>query len=249
MSCIFNRQYYDKIKIYFQFVFVFLQQILFHLSQFTPRRHTIRLKESKSDRKTNKTAQNKCEILCQESLHEAVRNWQNSTNATILEIPLTAITKQKSLTGSHTQTRGEIRRLDRLESNIRMSYVSKSTFRENKAEPMSDARQINTIDINHPKIFLIASNLVHQLSQPMLRNSMQIRGFRTQRNVESQLKRNPTFLSRFQQTFGMCFCGVLSENVENGIYLGVQWLILIFSAVIKSRFSDSSIEATPWNFE
>lgn len=189
--------------------FIILQQILFHLSQITPRRHTIRLKESKSDRKTNKSAaHNQYEILCQESFCEAVRNFQTSTNATILEIPLTSIMKQKPLAtaaGSHTQTRSAIKHLDRLENTIKTSYVSKDTFQENKAEPMPDARPLNNninINISHPKIFLIATNLVHQLSQPMVRSSMQTRGFRTHRNIESQLKRNPSFSSRIQQFFG-----------------------------------------------
>lgn len=181
--------------------------MLFHLSQITPRRHAIRLKESKSDKKTNKTAPIECEILCQQSLYEAVRNFQTSTNASILEIPLESIVKQKSTSeSSYTQTRSAIKRLERLENTIKMSYVSKNTFRENKAEPMPDARPIvnninNTIDINHSRILMLATNLVHQLSQPG--NSMQIRGFRTYRNIESQMKRNPTFATRIQQFFGL----------------------------------------------
>lgn len=180
---------------------------MFHLSQITPRRHTIRLKESKSDKKTNKSAHNTCETLCQQSLCEAVRNFQTSTNAAILEIPLASIIRQKSLTGSHTQTRNAIRHLDRLENTIKMSYVSRNTFQENKDEPMPDARPLTnhttSIDMSHPRIFLLATNLVHQLSQPMLRSSMQIRGFKTHQNVEYQLKRNPSFSSRIQKFFGM----------------------------------------------
>lgn len=188
------------------------QQILFHLSQITPRSHTVRLKESKSGRKTNKTAQNEFERLCQESLCEALRNFQASTNTAILEVPLSSIVKQKPL---RDQTRSAIKTLDRLEDTIRKSYVSKSSFRENKAEPMHDATHISNKAstatattaaaasiVRHPNTFLLASNLVHQLSQPIFRNAMQIRGFKTQRNIESQLKRNPSFMSRIQQNFG-----------------------------------------------
>lgn len=49
-----------------------------------------------------------------------------------------------------------------------------------------------------PNQFLLISNLISQLSQ----SATQIRGFKTQRNIESQLKRNPSFLSRFQQAIG-----------------------------------------------
>lgn len=181
------------------------------MSQITPRPHTVRLKESKSGRKTNKTAQNEFERMCQESLCEALRNFQASTNTSILELPLASIVKQKPVRG---QTRSAIKTLDRLEDNIRMSYVSKSSFRENKAELMHDATNISTAStkatttaaassiVNHPNTFLIASNLVRQLSQPIFQNAMQIRGFKTQRNIESQLKRNPSFISRIQQSFG-----------------------------------------------
>lgn len=185
-----------------------MQQLLFHLSQITSRPHTIR--QSKSGRKTNKTAQNEFERLCQESLCEVLRNFQASTNTSILELPLKSIAKQKPLTGSRTQTRSAKETLDRLEDQIRMSYVSNSSFRENRSEPMHDRQQEPITNlastpasiISHPNTFLLASNLVHQLSQPIFRNSMQIRGFKTQRNIESQLKRNPSFMSRIQLSFG-----------------------------------------------
>lgn len=182
------------------------------MSQITPRPHTVRLKESKSGKKTNKTAQNEFERLCQESLCVALQNFQASKNTSMLELPLSSIVKQKPLTGLRTQTRRAIKRLDRLEDHIRTSYVSKSSFQENKAEPMHDARKSFSTSTNsvvatasivsHPNTFLIASNLVHQLSQPIFRNAVQIRGFKTHRNIESQLKRNPTFMSRIQQSFG-----------------------------------------------
>lgn len=182
------------------------QQILFHLSQITPRRHTIRLKESKSNKKITKSSTNEYERLCQESLSEAVRNFQACTHtAAILKIPITAITKQKPLAGPRSQTNSAINCLDRLENHLRTSYVSKNSFAENKAEPMLDAHETvrNIATINHPNsTVLLTTHLIRQLSQPIFRNSIQIRGFRTQRNIESQLKRNPSFMSRLQQYFG-----------------------------------------------
>lgn len=80
-----------------------------------------------------------------------------------------------------------------------MSYVSKDSFHENKAEPMTDTI-ITTINHHSTNSFLL-THLIHQQAQSILRNSMQIRGFITQRNVESQLKRNPSFLTRIQQAF------------------------------------------------
>lgn len=206
----------------FCFVYVFgyidAQQILFHLSQFTPRRHTIRLKDSNRSNKKSNTplpTQSEYDKLCTDSLNEVLRNFQasTSTNLSILELPLssiitkdwtTATTKTKSATNSVTK------RLNRLHQNIKTNYVSHNTFRENKSEPMqhdlplmvnSGGGGVNS----SPNRFLLVSNLINQLSKSTFRSSTQIRGFKTQRTIESQLKRNPTFISRFQQVIGRLY--------------------------------------------
>lgn len=192
-------------NVFTSFLFICCQQILFHLSQITTRPHTIRLKESKYDRKPHRSSQNEFEKLCQGSLCEAFRNLQSSTNTSILEISISAILGQKSSVGLGVkQKRSTIRSLDRLEVAIKKSYVSKNSFRENKAEPMDERKSLTTT-LSLPNTFLLASNLVHQLCQPIFRSSMQLRGFRTHRNIESQLTRNPSFLSRIQQSFGKNF--------------------------------------------
>lgn len=172
------------------------------------------MKEQKpSSRKTNKTADKheQYERICQQSFGEAIRNFQCSTNALTLEIPLNTIVMQKPLSGRrssshhHHQTNSAIEYLNRIERNIKTSYVSKSTFAENKAERMACDAYHNTSPIpfiDQPKFIFLTGNLMRQLTQSTLRNSMQIRGFRTQRNIESQLKRNPSFLSRIQDYFG-----------------------------------------------
>lgn len=195
--CVFE---FSKVMCYCFVLCSINQQVLFHLSQITPRRHTIRLKESKSNRKTTKTTKNDYERLCQESFCEAFRNFQASTNAAILDIPLSSITNLKPLARQRSQTGSTEKCLHRLENTIKMSYVSRNSFAENKAEPMLDSHE--SVGISHPNTVVLAANLIRQLSQPMMRDFIQIRGFRTQRNIESQLKRNPSFMSRFQQYFG-----------------------------------------------
>lgn len=187
---------------------MFVQQILFHLSQITPRRHTIRLKESKTSRKTSKTARkNDYEQLCQQSLCETLRNLQaTSINTAILEIPLNKFLLLNTTPSAHVQKASAIEHLNRFENCLKTSYVSKNSFAENKAEPMFDARQSITDITNHPSTVLLTMNPIRQLSHSMLSNSIQIRGFKTQRNVESQLKRNPSFLSRIQQYLGDFHC-------------------------------------------
>lgn len=140
--------------------------------------------------------------LCNDSLSEAVRNFQQSTNVDILELPLAAIEKQKWWSSKDTIKRlnNFETRLNSLDATLKTSYVSKDTFEQNKAEPIPNPTGAsNTIRPNH---FLIVSHLVNQLSRSNLVNFSQVRGFRTQRAIEAQLKRNPTFLSRIQHLFG-----------------------------------------------
>lgn len=119
-----------------------------------------------------------------------------------MEIPLNRFIMQKTALGSHVHKLNAIDHLNRLENCIKMSYVSKNSFAENKAEPILDARQTISEITNYPSTVLLTMNSIRQLSHSMMTNSIQIRGFKTQRNIESQLKRNPSFSSRLQQYFG-----------------------------------------------
>lgn len=145
--------------------------------------------------------------MCQQSLCETLRNLQTtSINTAILEIPLDKFIVQRTTTPSSPvhKAASAIEQLNRFEHCLKTSYVSKNSFAENKAEPMFDAQQsITDVTRNHPSTaVLLTMHSLRQLSHSMLRNSIQIRGFKTQRNVESQLKRNPSFLSRIQQYLG-----------------------------------------------
>lgn len=177
------------------------------MSQFTPRRPTIRLKDaSRASKKSNSSAllsQSEYDKLCKDSLDEVLRNFQasTSTNLSILELPLASITKNWSKEHTERPTDNVLKHLDRLQQNIKTSYVSRNTFHENKTEPM--VHDVPVVNRSSPNQFLLVSNLVNQLSQSTFRSSTQIRGFKTQRNIESQLKRNPSFLSRFQQAIGL----------------------------------------------
>lgn len=127
-----------------------------------------------------------------------LRNFQTTTiNAAILEIPLNKLCMQKMAFSAPKLSAMD--HLDRLENCFKTTYVSKNSFAENKAEPIIDAQQSLSQTRNHTNHVLFTMNSVRQLSHSMMQNSIQIRGFKTSRNIESQLKRNPTFLSRIQQ--------------------------------------------------
>lgn len=130
-----------------------------------------------------------------------LRNFQTTPiNSAILEIPLNKMYIQKMALSA--QKISAMDHLNRLENCLKTSYVSKNSFAENKAEPIIDAQQSLSPNRSHSSTVLLTLNSLGQLSHSMLQNSIQIRGFKTQRNIESQLKRNPSFTSRIQQLFG-----------------------------------------------
>lgn len=151
------------------------QQILFHLSQITPRRQTIRLKEQKSHKKSKNSNGQQNELaslsctelnkLCSDSLTESVRNFQSSPNVSILELPLKAIATQ---TWSSKQWQRPSNRIDSLEAKLKTSYISQASFRQNKAEPMCGPLHPATISAAAAGTnnFLQVAHLVGQLSRP-----------------------------------------------------------------------------------
>lgn len=152
-----------------------LQQILFHLSQITPRRQTIRLKEQKSQKKVkssnsvqNDLAPISCadlNKLCTDSLAEAMRNFKSSPNATILELPLSAVAAQK---WSSKQLQRSSSPINSLEAKMKTSYISKASFQQNKAEPIWDP--LNAVTVSAPLAgtnnFLQVANIIGELSRP-----------------------------------------------------------------------------------
>lgn len=169
------------------------------MSQIAPRRQPIKVKEPKSSRKTNTShAQNECERLCEASLYEAINNFKTSSNMAILELPLSTIAKRNWL--SNTNKRNNfVKNLDQIQDKIKMSYVSCDTFQENKVEPIHDGNKSAFVSNNRKNYIFFVPQLMEQLNQSTFK-LMQIRGFKTHRNIKSQLKRNPTLLSRFQKT-------------------------------------------------
>lgn len=174
--CIFD-YYFDIYRLYntkfFFYFFFFSQQILFHLSQFTPRRQTIRLKEQKSHKKlkNEKATQNELASmscvdlnkLCTDSLTEVMRNFQTSPNASILELSLNTIVAQKWPL-KHWQRPSS--RIDSLETKIKTSYISNASFQQNKAEPMWCPLNTTTLNVAQTNNFLQITHLIGQLSQP-----------------------------------------------------------------------------------
>lgn len=143
------------------------------MSQFTPRRQPIRLKEQKSHKKFKNVNAQQNELasmssadlnkLCSDSLTEVMRNFQMSPNASILEVPLNAIVAQKWPL-KHWQRPSS--RIDSLETKIKTSYISNASFQQNKAEPMWGPLNMTTLNVAQTNNFLQITHLIGQLSQP-----------------------------------------------------------------------------------
>lgn len=128
----------------------------------------------------------------------------------ILELPLSTITKRNW--SSNTNKRNNfVKNLNQIQDKIKTSYVSCDTFQENKVEPIHDGNKSVFVSNNRKNNFLFIPQLMEQLNQSTFK-SMQIRGFKTHRNIKSQLKRNPTLLSRIQNTLRKCHSFLLEEN-------------------------------------
>ncbi|CAH0551986.1 unnamed protein product [Brassicogethes aeneus] len=108
---------------------------------------------------------------------------------------------------------------NRLLNNFKVSYVSNDSFFENKhgfSEQKSTPDLVPTLvfqknnkNLHVPQGFY--QTLVHNLKQDNnCKFNIQVRGFKTDRSIKAEVKRNPTLTSRFKSAFG--FQG--PENVD-----------------------------------
>lgn len=101
--------------------------------------------------------------LCNDSLNEAVKNFQSSINASILDLSLTTITNQKWSSKRLRPVNNMENRLDSFQQSLKTSYISHDSFHQNKAEPMFRQNATTTKPVNN---FLFVTNLINQIGQP-----------------------------------------------------------------------------------
>lgn len=193
------------------------QQLLFHLSQVTPRRNNLTINKRKqrdgarpanessavaSALDTSISSKTKpCNLkpaqlheLCILSFNETLRNLKNSPQlAWLSSVPLeTIISKDNSTVIRNIQQLFKDRNR---QSPWKIDYTSRDSFCENRGER------------NIPIAMLDQSSLSANVLRSFYKRNkfgatIQVRGFRTHRAIEAQLKRNPTFSSRFRDFFG-----------------------------------------------
>lgn len=98
-------------------------------------------------------------------------------------------------------------------SNISRSYISNETFFENRYgfpewKLVDDKLSMNTLTLDTSKKFHIPYVFYKSLSDGLKNKNrfsfdLQIRGFKTDRNIKVELQRNPPLLSRIKTNLGM----------------------------------------------
>lgn len=166
-------------------IFIFFQAIL-HLSQISAilnPRQTAYLRKKQSLKPDSK------QIICQDSFVESVKNFDFS------------VFKNLNINTVHH---------NHPINKFNVSYVSSGSFFENKngfseAELKSDA--IPTLYVKNKKNIYSTTDFFPQLFYSLLQKNnfsfnVQVRNFKTLRNVETEKLRNPSFPTRIRQTLG-----------------------------------------------
>lgn len=165
----------------------FLLQAIFHLSQvsaiLTPRQTAY------FSKKTAKKQQDQQNLLCQESFLEAVKNC-DFTFAKHLNI--------RTLFQNHCLNK------------FNVSYVSSNSFFENRhgfceSDLKSDA--IPSLVINRHRKLKVPDGFYTKLVNSLLKRNnfvfnVQVRGFKTDRNIKAEKLRNPTIATRLKSNLG-----------------------------------------------
>lgn len=188
-----------------------MQQLLHQIFQITPKRTgNAVLKKGKlkstlgaASRETNlkvspQNAKQQTEVaqvlLCADSLHETVRNFGQNRSTISADFQL-AIKDEEVLKGSFLLKRTKM--VVRKPNPWQISYKSEWSFNENRNMDRG-----------------IINSLVQNRSFPY---SLQIRGFKTERSYEAEIKRNPTMSSRLKDVFSEYKLGVCNQGKINGV--------------------------------
>ncbi|XP_034946205.1 ATP-dependent zinc metalloprotease YME1L isoform X2 [Chelonus insularis] len=187
-------------------------QVLYHLTQLlsacTPKTpNYTRLKKRQITTKKN------CQILCQESFNETVKNlselsWPNLTTneLCILEQKLTK-RNIRSIVNKLNILDKNLNRLTYDDNNWRVSYVSKSNFFENQrafsCSPYSSSSSMYTILNTSNNDIMYSSTRPGRLIAPISSSDISMRAFKTNRNVKAENERNPPLSGRFKSWLGL----------------------------------------------
>ncbi|RVE42680.1 hypothetical protein evm_012668 [Chilo suppressalis] len=153
--------------------------------------------------------------LCSESLEEAVRNFDKNDLAEMRKVDL------RSLATLSKATRRSLNFSKEFQSAKKVSFISAETFDKNKNgwTPQSSTTPTVTVDLRrHNTRISLTDNFVGLLARSLQKDtfqySVQVRGFKTERGVHADQKRNPNLINRLRKFFGQYGKSDSKENLE-----------------------------------
>lgn len=183
---------------------ILLLQILISFSQLSSRYSSL-FRQRKQNNVKNKNLKGKESsvflydaTICPESLDEAVRHLDKNAVAEMCKIDVRSIA---SLAGT---SKAVLRDIHNLNSVRKISHISSNSFEQNKN---GWSTPTVTVDLRnkHPKLSF-TDNFIGLLSKSIQENSfkynIQVRGFKTERGIHADLKRNPNLINRLRKFFG-----------------------------------------------
>ncbi|XP_041986742.1 ATP-dependent zinc metalloprotease YME1L isoform X2 [Aricia agestis] len=193
-------------------------QILVSVGQFSSRYASLfRTKKQNGDR--NKDVKGKesagashSPAACPESFEEALRNIDKNVATEMRNINV------KSLVPS-MRTPKSFNNILESTSSKKVSYVSSASFDQNKRGWTHSRSPTVTVDLSGKNgKFSVTSNFVGLLSRSLIDKSfncnIQVRGFKTERSINADLKRNPNLINRLRLS--------ATANVEKQSGLGPE---------------------------
>lgn len=157
--------------------------------------------------------------LCSDSFDEALRNFDKDVLAEMRKFDV-ASTSRRALTSQS------------LLSSRKVSYVSTDSFVKNKNGWTEAATPTITIDLRGPRTrFSFTDNfaglLAKSIQDSSFKYNVHVRGFKTERSVHADLKRNPNLVNRLRKFLGQYVldCEVTATALHN--YLCYYIIIII----------------------
>lgn len=182
-----------------------LFQILVSFSQLSSRYSSL-FRQRKQSNAKNKDVKGKESAgvlsdatICSDSFDEALRHFDKNVLAEMCKIDVRSAV---SIAGA---SKAGFRDLPNLKSARKVSHISQSSFEKNKNGWLQ--APMVTVDFrgNNAK-FTFTDNFVGSLFRSLHNNSfnynIQVRGFKTERGIHADLKRNPNLINRLRKFFG-----------------------------------------------
>lgn len=100
-----------------------------------------------------------------------------------------------------------ITQLDKLQETAKVNSVASMASCDSEIDAQAEVKSAQSIAAQQSQAMghvVLPSKLLQQMHRSMLQNTMQVRGFKTHRSIESQLKRDPSISDRLHNLMSEC---------------------------------------------